>query len=174
MTRITQGAPRGLDRNGLVGNICRHTLAMSTHRIPFAMKRSPTGRPFPRLGMTWLAGVVLVAQLASTAHLAVVRHALCLEHGEYVHAEASTGEAVRVPVHSLAPGLTDGTAALSSEEAHDHCGVLAHRRDPQLAAGPAAQVAVEVRETPSVPGTERAPLTTAELFRLVPKQSPPV
>jgi hypothetical protein len=121
----------------------------------------------------------MAGQFASVAHLAVVRHAVCLEHGELVHEDARS----RVASASARGGrdgrATDARASLQASEpsnvahGHDHCGVAAHRRDSVVLRAPALGVALSgtVALVRSAEPRERA--SGRAIFHVAPKCSPP-
>src|SRR5690242_18775471 len=77
-----------------------------------------------------LAVALVAAQGASLAHLALVRHEICPEHGELIHDAAPHAVAVHPgdPRRPSAFGLEEGAAAFSD----DHCTVVGHRRESAL------------------------------------------
>jgi hypothetical protein len=131
----------------------------------------------------------MAGQFASVAHLAVVRHAVCLEHGELVHEDARS----RVAGTSARGGrdgrATDGRAtdsrandaraSLQASEpsnaahGHDHCGVAAHRRDSVVLRAPALGVALSgtIALVRSAEPRQRA--SGRAIFHVAPKCSPP-
>jgi hypothetical protein len=126
------------------------------------------------------AALVLCAstgQLGNLAHLAVVRHAVCLEHGELVHAD---DERIRPSGHardkresanaSLQP-RSDSSAA----HGHDHCGATAHQREFALPRAPCCE-GVALPAASGVDSIVERPAQNASwaIFRLAPKASPPV
>jgi hypothetical protein len=135
--------------------------------------RVPTGRPSRVvLGLVAVlaAWVVVLAQLASTLHFALISHEICAQHGELLHHAAGR---VAHPSHHDA-----GAAALpaSPDAEHDHCPLLGRRHDhtatlasPRLElAPPLALLEPRTRE-----GLIRTP-SRARLLLSAPKQSPPV
>jgi hypothetical protein len=126
----------------------------------------------------------MAGQFASVAHLAVVRHAVCLEHGELVHEDDRS----RVAGASARGGrdgrandsrANDAHASLQASEpsnaahGHDHCGVAAHRRDSVVLRAPALGVALSgtVALVRSAEARERA--SGRAIFHVAPKCSPP-
>jgi hypothetical protein len=84
----------------------------------------------PRASKPWLRASVAVAcvlaQLAGVAHLLLVRHATCAEHGEIVHLDATHGDAGEdAPTGHAALRAADG---LGEAHEHDHCVVASGRR----------------------------------------------
>ena len=127
-----------------------------------------------RYGAVALLLFALAGQLSSLWHLAVTRHAVCLEHGELIHT-AEDGAGARAPA-----GTERRLAALQARDAdgaehgHDHCAVAAHRRSSVL-----FRVAASVGLAPPTTGHDAATHTAAartsgrEIFRFAPKASPP-
>lgn len=138
-------------------------------------------RPRRKPGAWCIAVVCLVAQLLGWVHLIAVEHARCPEHGEVLHTqERSAGASLVRALHAEdaedatdARASTSVDAAPSEQHADDHCGWLAERRDARLS--PAITVeAVSPPELSSLLAFEppvRA--SSALLYRLAPKQSPP-
>lgn len=114
----------------------------------------------------------LILQASTGGHMLLVQHSRCAEHGELVHGHA--------PNHYRADtrGQTEGPAFQvdsegGADEGHDHCGLLANRRDA-VAAIVEARLRAELVETPARPllcHADLAPQTT--LIRIAPKNSPP-
>jgi hypothetical protein len=117
-----------------------------------------------------VAWFCLGVQAVGIAHLAVVRHTTCLEHGELIHAgpsspskaAAATETGARLATAAL-PALTDG---------HDHCLACATRR-AVVADRAVSSVAVGPEGASSAPALPTAPGGSGALFRLAPKTSPP-
>ena len=106
---------------------------------------------FPkRLIPGFLALLCLVGHLAGYAHTLFVEHTICAEHGE--------------PVHS------DGDA----QDQHEHCAVLAHRREP-VVLGAVAWVVPEPVLAGAFFGVCQAAFVAPSIasYLLAPKNSPP-
>jgi hypothetical protein len=140
-----------------------------------------------RLAARFLAGrffagivalVCLAAQFSSFAHLLLVRHSVCREHGELIHDEP--GDPSGSPRAALAapsqkgPALEAAALGKGAHE-HEHCAALSERR---------SRVASCPRETrlPAPAGREVAVVAVAPesrifggipLVLLAPKNSPP-
>ena len=124
--------------------------------------------------LTWL---VLVTQAATFAHLLLVRHVICPQHGELVDAGEEEGPS---SIDSALPSSQDARgsaieAGHGTTEDHVHCLLAMHRRQayvvPRNAFTVAPARAAEVRflafrSTPHP--------SVVALFRLAPKTSPPV
>ena len=109
----------------------------------------------------------LFGQLGAVAHQALEDHVVCAEHGELIHAD--DGHASTSASEKTARKL--GT----SEDAHEHCGVLGHRHDECVA--PSSLIEASYPGTPSASVSLRVVPTIAfarvRLLALAPKQSPP-
>jgi hypothetical protein len=73
-----------------------------------------------------LATLALVGQLASFAHLVLVRHVTCAEHGELIEVGREHAVAVVTP-HAAGAGIA--SAATGETHGHDHCLLAPMRRD---------------------------------------------
>lgn len=124
-----------------------------------------------------LAALFLLGPIMGYAHLLLVRHAQCPEHGELVHlGEAAVAPEGDIGLESNRPGAaTDvvGSGHQSENHGHDHCDLVATRKAqaPLHAAGPALQAAA----TPSPHPIDDGPLAGSQIaiYRLAPKNSPP-
>lgn len=141
--------------------------------MPRLARRVPTGRPSRVvLGLVAVlaAWVVVLAQLASTLHFALISHEVCAQHGELLHRAVG-----------LVPQTTHrdpGAAALPAapDAEHDHCPLLGRRHDhATLIASPRVELAPPLA-TLEPAGREGATLTPSRtrLLLSAPKQSPPV
>jgi hypothetical protein len=123
--------------------------------------------PHARRSLQLIACVCLAAQAFALAHLFLVVHERCDEHGEIEHGahDAADGDHAR-----LAESRGGGGHA---EAGHDHCQTFAERRDvggepPVLLA--TGIVAIACTE----PDVDQPRVATRPLYRLAPKASPPV
>jgi hypothetical protein len=122
-----------------------------------------------------LAALCVVGQLSSVAHLVQVGHVTCAEHGELVHAEerapepAASNAASDAALPAVAP-----VSAPPPAHGHEHCLVAGLRRDfcVTQTSAPAA-VAADERQVVA-PEQAAARIAPIALFRLAPKNSPPV
>jgi hypothetical protein len=125
----------------------------------------------PSIALTAL--LCLAAQALGLAHLALVRHATCLEHAEFVHAPEITARAVAQPA---ADPITEVDAQLALEgHEDDHCLVAASRRRDLAALDASAGQTWTTVAPPAlrhVIETE-APAPPVPLLALAPKSSPP-
>lgn len=115
-----------------------------------------------------IAMLCVVAQVFAVAHLVLVRHARCAEHGEVTHASESHVETTR-------PSGPDAVLAASDDGPatdDDHCEWLSERRDVRHASAPIfATIPVAHVAPPAVDHLVLA--VTRPLYRLAPKLSPP-
>ena len=115
-----------------------------------------------------MACLALFAQVFALAHLLLVPHTRCAEHGETVH-EGHVVETRRVP---LADGVALAPAASDGGEDHDHCQAASDRRtwSGEQSTCDVAILAIEAVAFVVVE-TESAPRA---VYRTAPKASPPV
>lgn len=141
-------------------------------------KRTRTSPPKRlRAFVVLVAAVSLFAQISSFAHFLLVRHVVCPEHGELIHA----GDADHAAVHSSrqeSDGETPasrGLAAFANGHEHDHCSLLSQRREQWalpaqgLTLKPPPAIELSTLEWTS---TSVQPLSIPR-FLLAPKGSPP-
>jgi len=136
-------------------------------------RRMPTSRPSRvvlGLAAVLAAWVVVLAQLASTLHFALISHEVCAQHGELLH---RASELVAHPSHHDA-----GAAALPGglDAEHDHCPLLGRRHDHEaVLASPRLELAPPLA-TLEPAGREGLAVTPSRtrLLLSAPKQSPPV
>jgi hypothetical protein len=136
-------------------------------RLPF-ITATPSRRRFACATVAMLA---LIGQLVSLAHLTMVQHAVCLEHGELVHSDVR-GRWNAPPADSDAAAV-HATDATSSGD-HDHCGARAYRRESTLVApsSMAPEKCAKRLEIADFSATESR-FGGQPIYRLAPKCSPP-
>jgi hypothetical protein len=119
-------------------------------------------------GAAWL---LVLAQLTTALHFALISHEVCAAHGELVHRSSVTR---RLPARAHEQGSSVTTGAADAE--HDHCPLLSRRLERTAA------LDVPGVRLPDVPCTRvsgvvhadgRVP-TRGERLLSAPKQSPPV
>jgi hypothetical protein len=145
---------------------------------PF-IRRESRGGTFRYLAAC-VAVLVVFTQFSSFAHMLLVRHATCPEHGELIHpdedgAAPAHHDAVASHDKSQGPSIESGPESANGH-GHDHCAVLAHRRDSTtLAAASNCPLPVPPPALAGIDG-HRQILTPASfaLYLLAPKNSPPV
>jgi hypothetical protein len=128
-----------------------------------------------RARMRATSTLLLAAQLATLGHLLIVRHTICPEHGEAIHAASpSEAQALRASPAGLASGPALDRGATPAEHADDHCLARANTRE-RFALLPTPDVTpgslLETATLPSLSTVAVAP-AVAVLF-LAPKNSPP-
>lgn len=131
---------------------------------PLQPQSRPRPRPSPRARRwLWLAftGLLLAAQLTSVLQRTLVSHALCPQHGRFVH------------------GVDEGSrpgAALESaedEESHDHCALQTEGHEHLVAvSGPWLEFHVAAGDLSGLRAHAGLNALRA-LYRVAPKQSPP-
>jgi predicted cobalt transporter CbtA len=126
---------------------------------------------------TALAVLVLfvIGSIASSLHMALVRHAVCAEHGEVVHvAPAAPAPGCDSALHEHDSRQWSSTPSDSSD-AHDHCPVALQARERGLAWTPTRAV-VQKHGPPLVRtcAPSYAPVPTLSRLFFAPKHSPPV
>lgn len=131
------------------------------------------GRP----GLALAAVLIqLVGALGGYAHLALVEHERCPEHGELVHANEGQAGAHQpaAPAELPADGSSRLGAADPGDDEHDACAVVASLRKRGISCqSPSDGLAVARAEGPSpLPSSPASPRERA-LFLLAPKNSPP-
>ncbi len=116
--------------------------------------------------------VALIAQLGSVAHLAIVKHVECSEHGELVEVADAAGASRSLDL--LGAKTLSVRADQILTHGHDHCSIAAFRRERIR---PGSSVSAPVLATDArmaVLVTERdAPPPAIALLKLAPKNSPP-
>ena len=141
-----------------------------------SIRRFDSDRRRSRAWCAVLCALFAVAQLASFAHEALNSHAVCAEHGEFIHVAHATA-AVGAPVasrHAIAPQTRPTNTARGGAE-HEHCGLTTLNRQRSLVFPEAASVAAA--PAPSIApaaiqlDVEHSPIA---LLLLAPKQSPPL
>lgn len=116
-----------------------------------------------------VAWVVVLAQLASTLHFALISHEVCAIHGELVHRATAVGE--HGVHHATGSAALPGRGDVDDE----HCPLLGRPHDElALLAAPRPEIAPAslAFETAGAAGVVIAP-TRALLLLAAPKQSPP-
>ena len=108
-------------------------------------------------------------QVLSAAHMLLVPHTVCLEHGELVHLDDKVGHA------SSQPGTTSVDQQSSqSRDLHAHCPALALRREHAALAQAATALVPPLRLHPvDVLCSAVAQPAVADLLLMAPKTSPP-
>jgi hypothetical protein len=117
----------------------------------------------------------LIGQGSTLAHLALVRHSLCAEHGDFVdangpeHAAAHPHRAGFEPCTAVA---ADDAQTVEREDAH--CSVVGSRPDRSALALIAARTIDPACAAPIADAPRKTPRVYANArYRLAPKTSPP-
>lgn len=135
------------------------------------------GRAFQRVLVMLVAMLSAALQLGSAAHFVLVRHTVCSEHGELVHAgEAHAGSHAGLPSAGDDPTL-DEAAAVDEGHEHDHC-VTSDARQASLSFSrcvlwPEAARALPADADPPARCDAAERLPSARILLFAPKNSPP-
>lgn len=118
-----------------------------------------------------LALLCAAGQLAGVAHLTLVRHQACPQHGDLLHGDAAHG------VHAAPQAQSDhaafrAAAAIDGRDEHDHCSVPCERRKQVLPDASHALVSAACGAEPC-PSALIQTQHGVEVLSLAPKQSPP-
>jgi hypothetical protein len=117
-----------------------------------------------------LAALVLGgSELGSAGHVALVRHALCAEHGEPVHGGPPADEVV---VAAATDSVLPGESAGATTDEHEHCKILAGTSRVAPGDGGFA-LPLPLDGNASLAGGDATIAPSVALFRLAPKNSPP-
>jgi hypothetical protein len=125
------------------------------------------------VGLRALAAFALALLLGQyvlpAVHYAAEEHEVCPEHGELVHVRGS---------HTSEPpaGEGPGISGAGERDDHGHCDVVpaVSREGQALAARAELEVAPPAAEKTAAAIVARAQASKTPLFRLAPKQSPPL
>jgi hypothetical protein len=135
-----------------------------------------TGKPSSKGAAAALALLCVVGPILGYAHMLLVAHVQCVEHGELLHVAAAH---TAVETHANAgrrtaePSVDARSDVESESHEHDHCGVASARKT-QAAVDSVRPVAVATVQ-PARPTSERAvECPPVALYVLAPKTSPPV
>lgn len=126
-----------------------------------------------------LSAATLVAQLSALVHLGLVRHVICAEHGELIHAD-DVDHSPATPAQAVSPATTARTTSASGRHegsayhGHEHCLMAAHRRERAVPSNNGWFSFVS--EPPPSDTTESSAVprpAPVAIYRLAPKSSPP-
>ena len=117
-----------------------------------------------RSGALALVALCLYGQLAGLAHVTIVAHVTCAEHGEQVHAVQEPG--------SRAAGSWYGANAAADGEHADHCAIATFNASAATLTTPTSQPAPAHRPVPVARSPFHAPPSSPLVY--APKTSPPV
>ena len=120
-----------------------------------------------------MAVIALAGQLSGFAHLVLVRHVTCAEHGDMIEVGRNRAIAAKA-VHRQAP-VTFADASSEESHGHEHCLIAPMRRDRIAAGAPASldQLHVDAYCTIGRIANDEASPPIA-IIVLAPKNSPPL
>lgn len=124
--------------------------------------------------MTGIAVLCVAAQLFGLAHMVVVEHERCAEHGELVHGDGHAPGAVAAPIARVTTTAASRALPAWPDEAdgdHEHCLSATERRDLR-AARVEAPVLVRSAGLQAIHPAGTVAIARA-LYRTAPKTSPP-
>jgi hypothetical protein len=158
----------GVALAGALG-LCLSAGAEMLRRAPAFSRSSAPSRLFAALVASAAAWLVVLCQLTTALHFALISHHFCAVHGELVHGAAVERQPARADAGAEAtPGGT--------KESDEHCPLLSRKLEH------AALVAIPNHRLPPAPIERTVAVATSdgvvasrsELLLAAPKQSPPV
>ncbi len=124
-----------------------------------------------------IASLTLIAQFSSFAHLLLVRHVICPEHGELIDLDEQDGSAPSRAVAKVAPPGNTAIQAMPetpAEQGHNHCPLAFHRREGNILSPCSVAAVNNLPQSVSSYRVEDTPRPAlVALFRVAPKNSPP-
>jgi hypothetical protein len=133
------------------------------------VRRLPRNRTLRAVSAA-LVVVALAAQLASFAHLVLVRHVTCAEHGEMIevgHDDEAAATTTRTDVTGLAASSLDS-------HGHDHCLLVPMRRDRAGIGLTRSFDSVHVDAYGTIGVRHESISPAIAVLRIAPKNSPPI
>jgi hypothetical protein len=126
-----------------------------------------------RVVASFLATVALAGQVTSFAHLVLVRHVTCAEHGELV--ELGKEHAIPKAPPPKRPSSFVSAESTADGHGHDHCLIAPMRRDRIVAGAPSSldSFHVDAYGTVGVVAVDEVAPPIAVIL-LAPKNSPPL
>jgi hypothetical protein len=131
----------------------------------------------------WVRLLVLVtvaftfaSQSSSFAHFLLVEHAVCPEHGDWIHADELAAHTANSSEAAQHEGTSTGWTTLPLEDSHEHehCAVSSERRHQLVVQANSAVLSPPPRFVQAAVGPPRTRVVRpVPLFRLAPKNSPP-
>jgi hypothetical protein len=121
------------------------------------------------LALPGLVALALVAQFSQAAHMVLVKHSLCAEHGQLVH--GAPGALAKDPSR----GTPNSVSALAHDDGkdHEHCPALLN--DKNRVVPPASADIIHVVPLPPDVAMNDAIVPVArDVLLAAPKNSPPV
>ena len=113
-----------------------------------------------------LVALALVAQFSQAVHMVLVKHSLCLEHGQLVHGDFAHEQGRGAP-NSLSTGLHD------DGKNHEHCPALLNEKN-RVVPPASAEIIHVVPLPPDVAMIDMPAPAGVDVLRSAPKNSPPV
>jgi alpha-ketoglutarate-dependent taurine dioxygenase len=160
------------DRTALLIELTHHPVIPTLISSLAAQWRKLSLRRLQAIGV---ASLVLLAHFFGSAHLALVPHAVCPEHGELIHVRESTELPLSRTDDNPDPRVVSEEGPPSFSALRDnHCLVASQRRERTTLASAALSTPELQLQTPERPAVELSARAAPEaLFRLAPKNSPP-
>jgi hypothetical protein len=126
-----------------------------------------------RCSRSALCGLLAVAQVVAFAHVALVAHRICAEHGESIHASPAVESLASADLDEALASVSPSRGAAVGHD-HEHCLCMAHSRERFVVPPRTSAELVRVEIAHSWQGSPRlAPALSVALFLLAPKGSPP-
>jgi len=122
-----------------------------------------------------IVALCVVAQVSSLAHMLLVQHEACPEHGEITHVGEDASVAHRrIHAQESRSAAIAENSTRSEDHGHDHCAAIGHRREQVLPAffGALVVQATE-RIAAHVPPNTVPRVSSVALYLIAPKSSPP-
>ena len=138
-------------------------------RVPYTVRVMRGTRRRTKTLAALVALFCVGSQASNVLHLLLVRHGVCLQHGELIH-EEDTSRAV--PLGSDDPAVSGGTDA--GEHGDEHCGALGDNRVRAIRPETPAANATSIPAIEAAGAAQAVVLRSLPLFRLAPKNSPPI
>lgn len=139
--------------------------------------RAASQRPHTRPSALWASWAVLclATQLSSMAHLALVEHVRCTQHGEWIHAgdEHVRGHVEHSTSESDASAIAPVADAHADDHQHDHCLASSERRKLAMLLPQLAELQPPRPALPTTAAPRATHLVAQAVHTLAPKTSPP-
>ena len=121
------------------------------------------------LALPGVIALALVAQFSQAAHLVLVKHSLCAEHGELVHGSQ------RALAKDPSRGVPNSVSAAAHDGAkdHEHCPALLNNKN-RVVPPASADIIHVVPLPPDVAMVDTLTPVIVDVLRHAPKNSPPV
>ena len=147
---------------------------MRSPGVPWHERETRSGSVVARLLAALTVLLIALAPLGRVAHLVIVPHEYCAEHGELVHVEGD-GEGAHSHGDSAKLASIESVSS-ESDDAHEHCALAgSSSRDIAVVASSRAVVlAGDASSSPRVGPAESEPGDARLILLIAPKASPPV